>query len=112
MQALKYLAVLVLLAVVLAFGVLFSVQNVATAPLDLLIIQFSEQKVALWVLAAFALGGVLGIMVSSVAIMRLKARIMLLQRKLKKANKDHDSSSLEPVKSLSTAGSTLSVTKA
>ena len=64
--------------------ILFSIQNTATAPLDLLVIQFSEQRVALWVLAAFGLGGFIGMGISLLSVVRLKSDILLLSRKVKK----------------------------
>lgn len=93
MQILKRLLAIVLLIAVLVLGVLFSIQNTVTAPLDLLILQLPEQRVALWVLLAFALGGVVGMLVSSAAIIRLKSRTVLLQRKLDKHQKQEAISS-------------------
>jgi putative membrane protein len=84
MYLLKRVIVLLLFVAVLLAGVLFSIQNTATAPLDLLVIQFSEQRVALWVLAAFALGGFIGMAISVFSILRLKSDIVMLNRKLKK----------------------------
>lgn len=88
MQWIKRLAVAAILLLVLLFGVLFSVQNSQTVSLDLLVIQFSEQRAALWILAAFALGGCGGLLASSVAILRLRSRSALLRRKLRQAEKE------------------------
>lgn len=84
MHLMKRVIALLLFAAVLLLGILFSIQNTATAPLDLLVIQFSEQRVALWVLAAFALGGFIGMAISLLSILRLKSDILLLSRKVKK----------------------------
>ena len=78
------------LLLVLAFGVLFAIQNTATVPLDLLLVRLPEQSIALWVLLAFALGGVAGLLVSSVALVRLKSRLLLLQRRLEKQGRELD----------------------
>jgi putative membrane protein len=83
----RWLAYLLLL-LVLCFGVLFSVQNTQTAALDLLLIQLPEQRIAFWVLLAFALGGVVGILISAVAMLQLKSRSLLLERKLAKCEKE------------------------
>lgn len=88
MGSLKRALGYVLLLLVLAFGVFFSIQNTARAPLDLLIWQFPEQRVALWVLLAFAAGGITGLVVSIVALLRLKSRSLLLQRRLDKQTKE------------------------
>lgn len=84
MRLLKRVIVLLLFAAVLFTGILFTIQNTATAPLDLLVIQLSEQRVALWVLAAFALGGFVGMAISFLGLLRLKSDMLLLTRKLKK----------------------------
>ncbi len=88
MRQIKRLLVFVLLLCVLLFGVLFSVQNTETVTLDLLFVQLPMQRVALWVLLAFALGGVVGMVISVSAILSLKSRNLLLQRKLLKTQKE------------------------
>ena len=93
MQFIKHLLVIILLLIVVAFGVLFSIQNNATAPLDLLLIQLPEQRVSLWVLLAFIVGGSVGVLMSGAAIVRLKSRVLLLQRKLDKYTKELSKSS-------------------
>lgn len=87
-RALQRWLVIVLLIVVLAFGVLFSMQNTDKAALDLLVIQLPEQRVSLWVLLAFVVGGVAGLLVSSAAMIRLKSQSLLLQRRLDKREKE------------------------
>lgn len=84
MRLLKRLLVILVLALVLVFGLLFAVQNSDRVPLDLLVIQLSEQRLSLWVLLAFIVGGGVGMLISSLAIIRLRSRVMLLQRKLNK----------------------------
>jgi putative membrane protein len=80
----KRLFIVILLLLVLIFGVLFSLQNTATVPLDLLVIQFSEARITFWIIWAFIIGGVLGVLVSAVVILRLKSRLLIAQRQLKK----------------------------
>lgn len=84
MQLLKRILTLLLLMVVLLFGVLFSIQNTATAPLDLLFIQLPEQRIVIWILSAFSIGGVVGILSNSLVIIRLQREKMSAQRQLKK----------------------------
>ena len=88
MRALQRWLVLVLLLMVLALGVLFSMQNTDKAALDLLIIQLPEQRISLWVLLAFVVGGIAGLLVSSVAMIRLKSQFLLLQRRLDRREKE------------------------
>ncbi|MEP5765236.1 MAG: LapA family protein [Halieaceae bacterium] len=81
---LKNLVYFLILVAVLVIGVLFAVQNTATVPLDLLVISLSEQSIALWVLLAFAVGGVLGMLTSIGLVLRLRAQLLGAKRKLSK----------------------------
>ncbi len=83
----RWLAYFVIL-IVLIIGVFFSFQNDAQVPLDLLVIQLSEQRVSLWILLAFAVGGIIGMLISSLTVVRLRSRSLRLQRKLDKQNKE------------------------
>lgn len=87
MRLLKRILIIALMFVVLAFGVLFSIQNTSLAPLDLLVVQLPAQRLSLWVLLAFAVGGACGMLISTAAIVRLKSRALMLQRQLNKASK-------------------------
>lgn len=86
----KRLSALALLLAVLVFGVFFTLQNTQPIALDLLFIVLPEQYLALWVLSAFALGGVVGVIVSSLAIVQLRGRQLSLQRKLHRQEKELD----------------------
>lgn len=90
MQLLKRIFIVLLVLAVLIFGVLFSIQNDAKASLDILVIQLPEQKVALWVLLAFALGGLIGMAVSAMTIIKLRGQLLLLRRKQQKSEKELD----------------------
>jgi len=81
------------LVVVLAMagiGALFALQNEAAVPLDILIYQFSPRSVALWVLAGFACGGLFGMLLTSVMVLRLRTRQRLLSRQLSRAQIEND----------------------
>ena len=80
---LRLLIVSALLLIVLA-GVLFSVQNTVQVPLDLLVISLPERSVALWVLLAFASGGLIGMLISMGMIWRLRASLLGANRRLRK----------------------------
>lgn len=88
MVILRRLLLVLLLLLVLVFGMLFSLQNNTPVPLDLFAVQLSAQPVAMWLLAAFALGGLIGMVFSSVAVVRLRASRARLQRKLDQREKD------------------------
>lgn len=77
----KIVTVLVALAMV-GVGVLFALQNKAPVPLDLLVYTFEPQSLALWVLSAFALGGIAGMLVSSVILLRMRTSLGSSRRQL------------------------------
>ncbi|TCO76116.1 lipopolysaccharide assembly protein LapA domain-containing protein [Chromatocurvus halotolerans] len=71
-------------------GVLFALQNDVAVPLDLLVYRFAPRSLALWVLAAFALGGLCGVLVASAVSLRLRTRMRLLNRQLTRAQSEAD----------------------
>lgn len=88
MRWLKRLAVMLVLLVVLALGLLFSLQNAATVPVDLLVYQTAERPLAVWLLLAFVLGGVIGMVVGSFALIRVQASRLKLRRQLDNCEKE------------------------
>jgi len=74
-------------AVILILGALFAVQNTATAPLDLLVVVLPERSVALWVLLAFAAGGIIGMLTNIGLVVRLRAALARTHRRLAKSER-------------------------
>lgn len=85
----KFIVLLIVLAMVAA-GMLFALQNREPVGLDLLFITFEPRSVALWILLAFALGGLLGVLASSAVILGQRAGRTALDRQLQKANAELD----------------------
>ena len=75
------LSILVALAM-LGLGMLFALQNKVPVPLDVLIYTFEPRSLALWVLLAFALGGIAGLLFSSLITLRQRARLASARRQL------------------------------
>ena len=75
----------------MAVGVLFALQNKEPVPLDLLVYAFEPRSLALWLLAALALGGAAGMLISSLIVVRLKASLSTAQRQLAKSRTEVDS---------------------
>jgi uncharacterized membrane protein YciS (DUF1049 family) len=80
----KILTILIVLATI-GVGVLFALQNKVLVPLDLLVYTFEPKSLALWVLGAFALGGLLGMLISSALMVRLRASLGSSRRQLAKS---------------------------
>ena len=81
---------LILAVAMAAVGVLFALQNAEPVPLDVLIMILPPHSLALWVLGALALGGVLGLLLSSIAVLRLRARLMSARRQLANSQAEMD----------------------
>lgn len=65
---------LLLVLVAAAWGILFSLANTSRTTLDLVVITLPEGPLAVWVLGAFVLGGLGGLLASSAAIWRARRR--------------------------------------
>jgi uncharacterized integral membrane protein len=88
MKQLRNLVTVLVVLGTLAVGVLFALQNEVAVPLDLLVYTFNPRSLALWILLAFALGGVLGMFVSSVILVRTRAALGACKRQLSRAQED------------------------
>ena len=82
MKLLRKLLTLFIVLATLVAGVLFALQNKTLVPLDLLVYTFGPQSIALWILIAFALGGLLGMIVSAVILVRTRALLSSCRRQL------------------------------
>ena len=63
-----------------AAGGLFSLQNTAEIPLDLMVVKLPAQPVAIWVLAALAVGVVIGLGTGTLGALRRSATIRRLRK--------------------------------
>jgi uncharacterized integral membrane protein len=89
----KFLGTIVSILVVIATtgaGVLFALQNKTPVPLDMLFHSFEPRSVALWVLGAFAVGGLLGVVMSSGMILRKRAALAASNRQLQRVREELD----------------------
>ena len=84
MKILFRILFIAILLLVVAVGVLFAVQNTTPIALDLLVVALPERSLALWVLLAFALGGIIGMLTSVGIVWRLRATLLKTNRQLRK----------------------------
>ena len=63
-----------------AAGGLFSLQNAEEIPLDLMVVQLPAQPVAIWVLAALAVGVFIGLGAGTLLALRRSATIRRLRK--------------------------------
>lgn len=90
MKLLRNLLTIALVLAMAAVGVLFALQNETPVPLDMLVYTFEPKSLALWVLAAFAIGGLLGMLLSSLILVRQRASLGSANRQLAKARAEVD----------------------
>ena len=88
MKFLHKLLTVVLVLGALTASVLFALQNKQPVPLDVLVYTFQAQSLAVWVLLAFTLGGVTGMAVSSLILLRTRAALIATRRQLGKSRDD------------------------
>ena len=82
MKLLRKLLTALIVLVTLVVGVLFALQNTTPVPLDLLVYTFGPQSIALWILVAFVLGGLLGMIASGAILVRMRASLGSCRRQL------------------------------
>ena len=82
MKFLRKLLTVVIILAALALGMLFALQNKTAVPLDLLVYTFEPRSLALWVLSAFAIGGILGMLACSAFMLRQQASLGSAKRQL------------------------------
>lgn len=82
MKFLRRILTLLLVLAAVGVGALFALQNKAPVPLDLLVYTFEPRSLALWLLSALAIGGVLGMLASSAILLRLRASLATTRRQL------------------------------
>jgi lipopolysaccharide assembly protein A len=82
MKFIRNVFTLLIAALTLLLGVLFALQNQTPVPLDLLVIRFEEQTLAVWILLAFLAGGLLGIVSSFGIALRARRAERRLRRQL------------------------------
>ncbi|MBT00146.1 MAG: DUF1049 domain-containing protein [Oceanospirillaceae bacterium] len=81
MSWLKTLIAAVIGLFILVIGILFTVHNTEPVAIDLVFIQLPEMTLSLWLIIAFLLGGVSGVLISSMTILGLRTRLRAAQRK-------------------------------
>lgn len=82
MRFLKRLIVVVLVLLVLLAGILFTLHNMTPVNIDLIFFTLPQASLSLWLLGAFAVGGFLGVLLSSVVVLSLKTRLYYLNKKM------------------------------
>ena len=75
----------IVLVIVLLIGITFAILNASDVSVNYFFGR-AHMALSLLLVIAFAIGGIIGLLVSLFAIVRLKARVMSLHKKLMKSN--------------------------
>jgi len=82
MNWLRFVVLVIFTSAMSLLGALLAIQNPQVVPLDLLFITFRPRSIALWILSALVFGALLGMFLSGLLALRLKARLVRTRRKL------------------------------
>lgn len=82
MRFIKRLLVVLLVLLVLLVGILFTLHNMTPVTIDLIFVTLPQASLSLWLLGAFALGGFVGVVLSSLMLVSLKTRLYYLNKKV------------------------------
>jgi len=75
---------------ILLVGILFTIHNTDKVAIDLIFVQLPQASLSLWLIAAFVLGGVVGVLLSSFAVLGLKTRLRSARRHANQAYRELD----------------------
>lgn len=81
MNWLKKLILTLLALIVIGIGILFTIHNTQPVSIDLVFFTSPEASLSLWLIAVFVLGGVCGMLLSSLTLVALKTRLRSSRRK-------------------------------
>lgn len=88
MRWLKLFIVLLICLVVGLVGIMFTIHNTEKVSIDLIFLQLPEASLSLWLIAFFVAGGILGTVLSTLAVIGLKTKLNLSNRRVEAANKE------------------------
>ncbi|UTW02534.1 DUF1049 domain-containing protein [Amphritea atlantica] len=90
MRWLKTLLVLALCIIFLFCGWTFATLNTELVSINMFFFTLPEASLSIWLMASFVVGGVVGVLVSSLFVMVLKLKLKAAKRKISSADKELD----------------------
>lgn len=88
MRWLKTLLTGLLCLLLLFIGILFTIHNTDKVAIDLIFIKLPQASLSLWLMASFVCGGIVGVVLSSLAILALKTRLRTARRRATQAYRE------------------------
>ncbi|MFP8965135.1 lipopolysaccharide assembly protein LapA domain-containing protein [Pokkaliibacter sp. CJK22405] len=86
MRLLKGLLLGLATLVLLLIGIMFAIHNTQPVPLDFIVFSLPAFSVSFWLILSFFIGGVIGVSLSVLMLLRMKAKVLQLKRKLNQNN--------------------------
>ena len=81
MRWFKRVCIFLLLAVAFFWGMLFTSENTTQVALNLVFWEFGPANMSLWIMLAFILGGLLGLIVSLLLLMKLRTHLIRAEKR-------------------------------
>ncbi|WP_240776318.1 LapA family protein [Nitrincola alkalilacustris] len=100
MRFIKRLLMLLIALAVVLLGVMFTIHNTTRVSIDLVLVTLPEASLSLWLIGAFALGAILGLIFSSFVIMSLKTRLYAVNKRISASQRELEKSRLSSSKDL------------
>ena len=88
MSMIRRIIIVAFVLAVLLVGVLFSSRNNQMVVIDFLLYQTPEFYLSFWLIASFAIGGLVGVLASSVTIIKLKTGQKRSNKKIKRSENE------------------------
>jgi len=88
MSLIRRVLIVAFALIILLVGVLFSSHNNQMVVIDFLVYKTPEFYLSFWIIASFALGGLIGVLSSSATIIRLKAGQKRSNKKIKRSESE------------------------
>ena len=88
MKWFKRVCVLLILAAVFFWGMLFTSENTAELPLHLVFWELPAASISLWVILSFAVGGMVGLVLSLALLARLRAGLLRAEHRSQRFEKE------------------------
>lgn len=82
MRWVKRIATILILAAMFYWAILFRIENMPQVPLSLVFVTLPEASLSVWMVAAFALGVVLTMLLNALLAMKQKTKYLVAKRQL------------------------------
>ncbi len=90
MRLIKKLIFVVLCLLMIFIGIMMTINNTDRVTIDLVFVQLPELSLGVWLLLTLLMGGVIGVLLSTMTMFMLRTRLGSVKRKLATTQKELD----------------------